>query len=48
MLTFYYDFLDKYMDRSDFEFIEMDTDSAYFACSAPSLPIKPHMMEEFE
>ena len=27
MLQFYYDFIDKYIDRSDFELLEMDTDS---------------------
>lgn len=37
MLQFYYDFLDQYIDRSDFEFMEMDTDSAYFAISGHSL-----------
>ena len=26
MLQFYYDFLDKYVDRSDFQYCEMDTD----------------------
>lgn len=25
MLEFYYDFVDRYVDRSDFEYIEMDT-----------------------
>ena len=30
MLEFYYDFLDSYVDRSDFEYIEMDTVS--FKC----------------
>ena len=29
MLEFYYDFLDKYVDRRDFELIHMDTDSLY-------------------
>ena len=33
MLQFYYDFLDKYLDRSDFQMCEMDTDSAYIAIS---------------
>jgi len=43
MLEFYYDFMDVYVDRSDFEYCEMDTDSAYIAISAPSLAeiIKP-------
>ncbi|XP_057313141.1 uncharacterized protein LOC130654548 [Hydractinia symbiolongicarpus] len=31
MLEFYYDFLDKYVNCRDFEYIYMDTDSAYFA-----------------
>lgn len=29
MLEFYYDFIDVFVDRSDFEYCEMDTDSAY-------------------
>lgn len=37
-------FLDQFVDRTDFEFMEMDTDSAYFAISESSLSdvIKPH------
>ncbi|CAG2202430.1 unnamed protein product [Mytilus edulis] len=35
MLEFYFDFLDVYVDRSDFEYCEMDTDSAYMALSGP-------------
>ena len=31
MLQFYYDFLDKYIDRRDFELIQMDTDSMYLS-----------------
>ena len=31
MLQFYYEFLDHYIDRRDFELIQMDTDSMYFA-----------------
>jgi len=27
---FYYDCVDKYIDRRDFQYIESDTDSAYF------------------
>ena len=34
MLEWYYDFLLEYVDKSDFEYIEMDTDSAYFAVTA--------------
>ena len=37
MLEFYYDFLDKYIDRSDFELCYMDTDSFYLALSGNSL-----------
>jgi len=50
MLQFYYDCLDKYVDRSDFQYIEMDTDSAYLALSGAKLDdvIKPHMKEEYE
>ena len=33
MLEFYYDFLDKFCDRRDFELIQMDTDSFYMALS---------------
>ncbi len=28
---FYHNFIDKYIDRSDFESLEMDTDSNYFS-----------------
>jgi len=31
MFQFYYDFLDKYLDHSDYQYCEMDTDSAYIA-----------------
>ena len=50
MLKFYYDCIDKYVDRSDFQYIEMDTDSAYMAITGNSLEdlIKPEMREEFE
>ena len=37
MLQFYYDFLDKYLDRSDFQMCEKDTDSAYIAISGKSV-----------
>ena len=33
MLQFYYDCLDRYLDRSDFEMAQMDTDSLYFTVS---------------
>ena len=49
MLEFYYDFLDKYLDRKDFELIQMDTDSMYMAISSENLDdiIKPEMREEY-
>ena len=50
MLEFYYDFLDRYIDRKDFELIQMDTDSNYMAISGKSLEdiVKPEMKAEFE
>ena len=50
MLEFYYDFLDRYFDRSDFELIQMDTDSNYIAISGDSLEeiVRPELQEEFE
>ncbi|XP_078356057.1 uncharacterized protein LOC144640871 [Oculina patagonica] len=50
ILEFYYDFLDKYVDRKDFELIQMDTDSCYMAISASKLEdiVKPELKQEFE
>ena len=50
MLQFYYDFLDKYLNRSDFQMCEMDTDSAYIAISGDSVEslVKPELKAEFE
>ena len=36
MLEFFYDFLDKYLDGSDFELIQMDIDSMYMIISGES------------
>lgn len=36
MLAYYYDCVDKFVDRSDFVYCEMDTDSAYMALSKKS------------
>ena len=49
-LEFYYDCVDKYLSREDFEYSEMDTDSVYMAISGDSLEslIKPELHEEFE
>ncbi|CAB4019980.1 Zinc finger and SCAN domain-containing 22 [Paramuricea clavata] len=50
MLQFYYDCLDTYLDRSDYEYCEMDTDSAYIAISGESVEelVKPGLREAFE
>ena len=50
MLEFYYDFLDRYFDRKDFELIQMDTESNYIAISAEKLEdvVKPELQKEFE
>ncbi|EGZ25222.1 hypothetical protein PHYSODRAFT_326275 [Phytophthora sojae] len=46
MLQFYYDCIDFYFDRSEFQYQEMDTDSAYiaFSCEKPFVEcIKPEL-----
>ena len=50
MLEFYYDFLDRYFDRRDFELIQVDIDSNYMAISAEKLEdiVKPELQTEFE
>ena len=50
MLQFYYDFLDRYFDRRDFELIQMDTDSNYIAISGERLEdiVRPELKPEFE
>ena len=50
MLESYYDCLDKYLDRSDFQLCEMDTDSAYMALSGESVEslVKPELRAVFE
>ena len=50
MLEFYYDFLNRYFERQDFELIQMDTDSNYMAISADSLEeiVRPELRTEFE
>ena len=44
-VEFYYDFLDKYLDRRDFELIQMDTDSIYMVISGTSIDeiVKPEL-----
>ena len=50
MLEFYYDFLDKYFSRQDFELCYMDTDSFYLAMSGDSLDeiVRPEMRQTYE
>ena len=50
MLQFYYDFLDKYLDRSDFQMCEMDTDSSYIAIAGASVEtlVKLELRVEFD
>ena len=50
MLEFYYDFLDRYFDRRDFELIQMDTDSNYITISAERFEdiVWPELRAEFE
>ena len=50
MLEFYYNCVDRFLERSDFELLEMDTDSLYMALAGESVEelIKPERREEFE
>ena len=49
MLEFYYDCVDKYIDRSDFQYMYMDTDSAYMGITDDfEKLIKPELKDEFE
>ena len=50
MLEFYYDFVDKFCDRRDFEVIQMDTDSLYMALSAEDFDeiIRPDLKELYK
>ena len=50
ILEFYYDFIDKYVDRRDYELLQMDTDSLYLGLSPTSLEavIRPEMRSEFQ
>lgn len=49
MTQFYYDCIDKFIDRDDFQYIQMDTDSAYMAFSGDFKDIiKPSMRDTFE
>ncbi|KAK3727765.1 hypothetical protein QZH41_016414 [Actinostola sp. cb2023] len=50
MFEFYYDFVDKFVDRHDFELIQMDTNSLYIALSASQLEdcVCPALRNEFD
>ena len=50
MLQFYYEFLDFYFDRRDFELIQMDTDSTYFGFFREKLEdaVRPGYEAQFE
>ncbi|GMF28183.1 unnamed protein product [Phytophthora fragariaefolia] len=51
MLQFYYDCIDFYFDRSEFQYQELDTDPAYiaFSCEKPFVEcIKPELREHFQ
>ena len=50
MLEFYYNFLDKYFSRQDFELYWMDTDSFYMTINGEILDkiIRPEMKQEYE
>lgn len=50
MLQFYYDFMDRYLERSNFDYVLMDTDSAYVALAGDSVDalVKPEFKEEYE
>ena len=49
MLEFYYDLLDTFVPRDDFQLAEMDTDSLYMALSTDSLEeaVRPELRERF-
>ena len=50
MLEFHYDFLDRYVDRLNFELIQMDTDNNYMTISGDKLEdiVRPELRAEFE
>ena len=50
MLEFYYDFMDTFVDRRDFQYCCMDTNSAYMGLSADSLEevIKPKLRQRYQ
>lgn len=49
MLKFYYRLVDTYLDRQDYQYLQMDTDSAYIALSGESIDalVKPDLREKY-
>ena len=49
MLSFYYDVIDKYISRDDFNIVEMDTDSFYMTISADTIEevVKHDLLSEW-
>ena len=49
-LQFYFDFMDKHLDCSDFQYCEMDAYSVYIATVGASVEslVRPELKEEFE
>ncbi|KAL5252197.1 hypothetical protein ACHWQZ_G015102 [Mnemiopsis leidyi] len=50
MLNFYFDVVDRFVSRDDYNMLEMDTDSLYMALSGTSLEeiVKPELRSEWE
>ena len=50
MLEFYCDFMDHYLSHDDFEYVEMDTDSAYLGIAGQNLEdlVKEELRQKFE
>jgi hypothetical protein len=50
MLSFHYDFILKYFNKSDFQLMVTDTDSYYYALAGESwdVLVKPHLVQEYE
>lgn len=50
ILQFYYDYFDCFIDRRDFELMQMDTDSMYLRLSFKTLEeaVRPELLEDFE
>ena len=50
LLSMYYDLIDKYIDRADFQLQLCDTDSLYISLSGPSLRacVRPHLRLAFD